>query len=50
MLHVHSCYVSEVLCDTCILDCLNRCGVGHEDLEEHAGGVFPVVNYFCCMN
>ena len=26
-------YASEVLSDTCILEWLNRRGVGHEDLE-----------------
>jgi len=26
-------YASEVLSDTCILEWLNRCGVGHEDLK-----------------
>jgi len=26
-------YVSEVLSDTCILEWLNRCRVGREDLE-----------------
>jgi hypothetical protein len=39
-------HVSEVMSDTCILEWLNRCGVGLENLAEHAAGVFHVVSYF----
>jgi len=40
-------YASEMLSDTCILEWLNRCRVGHENLEDHAGSMFHIVNYFC---
>ena len=38
-------YVSEALSDMCIIECFNRCGVGHEDLEDHAGSVLLIVIY-----